>query len=133
MFLQERIDPGNGRADAPVRVPHAIAENPRGDQDHRQHRECRQRQPPVHPHHHRANAEQHDGVVGHGRDARGKQVVEGIHVGGHSRHQPTHGRTIEETHRKALQALEYFLPQVVECLLAHVLHDADLQILHGEA
>ena len=39
VFLQERIDARDGRADAPVGVAHAVAEDPRGNHDQRQHRE----------------------------------------------------------------------------------------------
>ena len=133
VFLQERVDARDGRADAPVGVAHAIAENPGGDHDQRQHGEGGQRQAPVHLHHDRADAKQHDGVVGHGGDARGEQIVERVHVGGHARHQAAHRAAVEEAHRQALQALEDFLAQIVERLLADVLHDADLQVLHGEA
>jgi hypothetical protein len=72
VFLEERVDPRDGRPDSAVGVPHAVAEDPCCDHDQRQDRESGQRQPPVFPHHHRADAQQHDRVIGHGRDSGGE-------------------------------------------------------------
>ena len=132
VFLQERIDARDGGADPPVGVAHAVAEDPGCDHDQRQHGKGGQRQPPVLPHHHRADAQQHDGVVGHGRDTGGEQIVQRVDVRRHARYQAPHRAAVEETHRQALHALEDFFSQIVERLLPHVLHDPDLQILHGE-
>ena len=85
------------------------------------------------PHHHRADAQQHDRVVGHGRDTGGKQIVQRVDVRRHARHQTPDRAAVEETHRQALHALEDFFAQIVERLLPDVLHDPDLQILNREA
>ena len=50
----------------------------------------------------RIDHEQNDGhnheqeeIVDHGHDARGKQIVQGVHVRGHARHQPPHRVPVE--------------------------------------
>ena len=76
---------------------------------------------------------QQEGVIDHGGDAGGEEIVEGVHVGGDARDQAADRAAVVETHRQALQVLEDFLAQVVHGFLADLLHDADLQILQGEA
>ena len=97
-------------------------------EDQRQHGKSGQRQLPVHVHHDRAEEDQQEGVVGHGRDAGGKQVVQRVHIRGHARDQAAHGAAVVEAHRQALQVLKDFLAQVVHGVLADVLHDADLEV-----
>ena len=94
---------------------------------------AREREPPVRPHHHRADAQQHDRVVGHGSDPGGEEIVQRVDVRGHAGHQAPDRTAVEETHGQALHALEDFFSQIVQRLLPDVLHDADLQILNREA
>ena len=98
-----------------------------------QHGKGGQRQPPVHAQHDDDEEDQQEGVVDHGGDAGGEEVVQRVHVGGDARDQAADGAAVVEAHRQALQALEDFLAQVVHRFLADLLHDAHLQILKGEA
>ena len=133
VFLQEGVDARDGRADAAIGVADLVAEEPGGHEDEGHDGEGGQRQPPVHPQHDDDEDHQQEGVVDHRGDARGEEVVERVHVGGHARDQAAHGAAVVEAHRQALQVLEDLLAQVVHGVLADLLHHADLQVLEGEA
>ncbi len=133
VLLQERVDAGDGGADAAVGVAHPVAEDPRRQKDEGHHRKRRQRQPPVHLHHDEDEHQQQEGVVDHRRDTRGEQIVEGVDVGGDAGDQAADRAVVVKTHGQALQALEDFLAQVVHGVLADPLHHAHLQVLEEKS
>jgi hypothetical protein len=60
-------------------------------------------------------------------DARGKQLVEHIHVGRYTRHQAPDGMAVVEAHAHRLQVAENFMTQVEHDALSGVIHHLDLR------
>ncbi len=122
VFLQEGVDARDGRADAAIGVADFVAEDPGGHEDERHHREGGQRQAPVHVQHDEDEDDQQEGIVDHGGDAGGEEVVERVDVGGDAGDQAADGAAVIEAHRQTLQMVENFLAQVVHGFLADLLH-----------
>ncbi len=133
VLLQEGVDAGDGGADAAVGVAHAIAEHPRGKEDQRHHGKGGQRQAPVHLQHDEDEEDEQEGVVDHGGDAGGEQVIERVDVGGDAGDQAADRAAVVEAHGQLLQMGEDFLAQVVHGFLRDLLHDANLDVLEEKA
>src|SRR5205823_6673064 len=132
IFLEERVDPRDGGADAAVRVTHIFAENQRDHQDARQDGESVEREA-------RINLEKQPGhdckeeeIVDHGDHAGSEEVVQGVDVGGDASDQAADGVAVEVAHGQTLQMGENFAAHVVHGFLADMLHDADLDVLGEE-
>ena len=72
VFLQEGIDPGDGRANAPVRLAERAAEDQRDQNNQRQNAKRDQRQPPIEHQHRADNEHQSKNVRDHAHQARGE-------------------------------------------------------------
>ena len=68
-------------------------------------------------------------IVDHGDDACGKEIVQGVHVGGDAGDEAADRIAVEIAHGQALDVRENFAAHVVHDLLADALHDADLGVL----
>ncbi len=132
VLLQEGVDSRDPPAHDPVGVAHVPAE-PLGDQDeHRQDDERRERQPPVHLEHDHHDPDEREDVFEDGDHARGEQVVDDVDVGGHARHQPSHGVPIVVAHVEPLEVLVQRHAQIEHDLLPGQLHDPGLDVLGAE-
>ncbi len=129
MFLQIRVDACDGRANAPVRVPHPVAENLGRKDDERQHGESDQRQLPVHRQHDAENAGQHEQILEDRDHSRGEHFVQRIDVGGDPRDQPADRVFVVEPDVHALQVAENLAAQIKHDLLPCPLHEVGLQEL----
>ena len=115
-FLEKRVDSREARANRAVRFTNPHAEHVRRDQDAGNHRERREREPPIDDQHRHADRKQREEVADPRYHTRGEQLVERLHVGRHSRDESAHRVAVEERDRKSLQ--------VLEDLDAQIAHDA---------
>ena len=115
-----------------VRLAHVRAEPLRDEPDQRQHREGDERQPPVHPDHHRHDADQREDVAEDRHDAGREQLVQDVHVGRDARHQPADGIPVVEAQVEPLQVSVDLHPQVEHDPLAGHLHHPGLHVLEHE-
>ena len=100
--------------------------------DQRQHGEGDERQPPVHPQHHRHDADEREHVAEDRDDARGEQVVQHVDVGGDARHQPADRVAVVVAQVEPLQVAVDRHAQVEHDPLPGQLHRPGLQVLGGE-
>ena len=133
VFLQKCVDAGDGRAYPAIGVTNSISEDPGAQKKQRHHGKGGQRQFPVHLQHDEDEKHQKKHVVHHGRNARGKQIVQRVHVGGYPRNQAADWAAVVKTYRQPLQVFEDFLAHVVHGVLADLLHDTHLEIHEGKA
>src|SRR5215470_13555469 len=75
VFLQERVDAGDGRADAAIRIAHVFAENQRDDQNAGKNRKRRKSKAPIQDQKPNGKRQQQEEVINHGNDAGSKQIV----------------------------------------------------------
>ena len=132
VFLQERVDARDPRADRAVGLAHVRAKPLRDHGNQRQHEEAGQREAPVHPEHHDHDAGQREDVAEDGDDAGREQLVEHVDVAGHARHQPADGVAVVEPQVQPLQVRVQLHPQVVHDALARQLHHPGLHVLERE-
>jgi len=62
----------------------------------------------VHPEKQTGHDREEEEIVDHGDHAGGKEVVEGVDVGGHARYQAADGVAVKVAHRQALQVRRKF-------------------------
>src|SRR5438477_12746464 len=132
IFLEERVDAGNGCADAAIGVAHGLAENHNDDEDTGEDGKSVQRKAAVDLEEEHGHDHEEEEVVDHGDDACGEKIVEGVDVRGYAGDQPADGVAVEVAHRQTLHVAEYFAAHVVHGLLADALHDANLDVLREE-
>src|SRR5262249_45717991 len=132
VFLQESIDPRDGRTDSAVGVAHLRAENQRGEQHERQWRKRRDCQFGIEMKEEGDEEDQQHEIIQHRHDTGGEEIVERVDVRGYASDQAAHGTAIVEAHRQALQVHENFAAQVVHNFLPHALHHAHLHVLKSE-
>ncbi len=132
VFLEERVDARDGGADAAVGVAHELAEEICDHENEGQHGERIKRQPVVHGEKQRGHDGEEEEIVDHRHDAGGKEIVQGVDVGGYARHEAADRVAVEVAHRHALDVRENFAAHVVHGLLADALHDANLRVLRQE-
>ena len=133
VFLQIRIDAGDGGANAPVRITHFVAEELGRHYDKRQHRECNQRQLPVHAQHNSQNSQEHEQVFKNRDHAGGEHFIQCVHVGGNARDQAADRILIVESDVHALQVAEDLAAQIEHYFLSGPLHEVGLQELKHES
>src|SRR6266403_827191 len=132
VFLEERVDAGDGRADAAIGIADEFAEDHGDDQDAGKDGESVESQAFVDREEQAGHDREEKEVIDHGNDAGGEEIVERIHVRGDARDQAADGIAVEIAHGQALHVGENFAAHVVHGLLADALHDADLDVLGKE-
>ena len=129
VFLREAVDAGDGRADPAIALAHAVSEQARHDEDQRQNRECKQRQPPVDAQHHDGHDREREEIIDDSQDAAGEHFVDGIDVGGDACDQATHRVIVKEPDVHALHVAEDVAAQIEHDLLPGPLHQVSLNEL----
>src|SRR5207253_3362675 len=108
IFLEERVDAGNGRADAAIGVAHELAENHGDDEDAGEDGKSVQRKAAVDLEEQHGHDHEEEEVVDHGDDACGEKIVESIDVGGDARNETADGVAVKVAHRQTLHVAENF-------------------------
>jgi len=75
VFLEERIDSGDGGADVAIGVAYVMTEDESDDQNARKHRESVQSEPPINLEKHGGHDREKEEIVDHGNDASGEKIV----------------------------------------------------------
>jgi len=132
VFLQEGVDPGDGGADVAVGVAHVMAEDEGHDENAGKNGKRVEREAGVHPKKEPSHDGEQEKIVDHRDDAGGKEIVQGVHIGGYARDEAADRIAVVIAHWQALQVTEDFGAHVVHGLLADTLHDADLDVLRDE-
>ena len=104
----------------------------RGQNDEWYHRECRQREAPVHRHHQRRDRQQREEVAKSRDHPRSEQLVQCLDVGRDARHQPADRIAIEEGDRQPLHVGENASPEVAHHALPEKTSGDGLAILGAE-
>ena len=102
-------------------------------QDQRQHAKRNQRQPPVHAQHDDDDQNQHKNVLEDGKDARGKHLVQRVHIAGQPGDQASHRVAVEEADVHALDVAKDLAAHVEHDLLPGPLHQVGLHELQQVA
>src|SRR5215469_11716086 len=126
-FLQVRVDPGDGDADAAVGVAHLHPEDHRRPKNQRQDCERDQGQLPIHPGHDRDDADQHKHVLEDGNDSGGEHFIQRVHVRRNARYETTHRILVIEADVHPLQMAENLAAQVEHHHLPGPLHVIGLE------
>ena len=119
------------------RTSRKVAREPRPEpvghhEEERDHGEGDEGQLPVHGQHHAHDPEEREEVAEDGDHAGGEELVDGVHVGGHARHQPADRVLVEEADVQPLQVRVDLAAQVHHHALAGHLQDVDLPEAHDE-
>ena len=117
-LLHERVDPREPTANFAVCIAHLQAEQPAHPEDERDHRERREREPPVGDEHHRADRREREQVAQSRHHPRREQLVERLDVPRHPRHQAPHRGSVEVRDRQPLQVREQLGAQVLHHALS---------------
>src|SRR5438046_1636475 len=91
IFLEERVDAGDGGADAAISVAHEFAENHGDDKDAGEDGKSVQSKAAVDLEEQHGHDHEEEEVVDHGNDAGGEKIVEGVDVRGYARDQTADG------------------------------------------
>ena len=126
-LLQERVQPGEPRAHHAVGVARTQAEVRGGQRQERHQGERHQRELPVHPEHDDDDAGEDEHVAHHRHHPAGEQLVDGLHVVHHARHEPPDGVPVEEARIELLEVAEEGVPEVAHHPLAGELGEIGLQ------
>ena len=92
-----------------------------------------QRQPPVHAQHDGDNQNQNENVLEDGKDARGKHLVQRVHIAGQPGHQAPHRIAVKEADVHPLDVAEDLAAHVEHDLLSGPLHQVGLHELQQVA
>ena len=132
VLLQEGVDARHPAPNFAEGGARAAAEPVGHHEEQRDHGEGDQRELPVHGQHHAHDPEQREQVAEDGDHPGGEQLVDGVHVGGHARHQASHRVVVEEADVQPLQVRVDLAAQVHHHALPGHLQDVDLAEAHHE-
>src|SRR5579883_55782 len=127
LLVEVGVQPGEARADGPVRLagPPAEAQGKGGDEG--EDGERGQRQMPVRPQQDGHDAAQRDGVPEDRHHAGGDQVVEGVDVVGDARDEAADRGAGEEADREPLEVVDHPQAEAAHDALSHELHEVALE------
>src|SRR6266576_5396227 len=132
VFLQIRIDAGDGGTNAAVGITHLVAENLGREDNEWQHGEGDQRQLPIHAEHDPEDPCEHEEVFEDRDHARGEHFVQSVDVGSNARDESPHWVLVIEGDVHALEVAENLAAQIEHDLLAGPLHVIGLQEFQHE-
>ena len=121
------VDRGQPRAHDAVRLARDQAENDGQHQHDRQQYEAVQRQAGVEREHDDDQAGDFDHVAEQLDQDVGEDLVDGLHVVGDAGHQLADRRRVEKAHGQRFDVREDLVAQVVDDVLAHLLHHQELE------